>query len=58
MDISKCRSESLNSPSEQPVVLQWKVPRLVRLGTLAALTSKVTNMGTVDGGTTGGQKRS
>lgn len=49
-------SPETESPDVAAGRLQWKAPRLVRMGTVQALTSKKDNVGKNDGGS-GGMKR-
>jgi hypothetical protein len=47
------RSDETESAASRPEVLAplaWKAPRLARMGTVAALTRKVDNIGRNDGG--------
>lgn len=49
---------SAGAPSVTPARKQWSAPVLVRMGSLAAITGKVTNKGTADGGTVTGRMMS
>jgi hypothetical protein len=56
MDRSKIDAPAVPVGVEVPARLPWNSPRLVRMGTVAALTSKIDVIGRNDGGS-GTKKR-
>ncbi len=56
MDRSSGAAPVAASSPATSALLPWKAPRLVRMGTVEALTSKIDNQGNNDGGT-GSMKR-